>query len=63
MVEAPWSDHQGDPWKSRAKPGRAGPKGWADPRALSFFERGVVEPGLSTLLRLFDALGLSQEVL
>jgi transcriptional regulator with XRE-family HTH domain len=31
--------------------------------ALSFIERGVVEPRLSTLLRLFDALGLSPEVL
>jgi transcriptional regulator with XRE-family HTH domain len=31
--------------------------------ALSFIERGVVEPRLSILLRLFDALGLSKEVL
>jgi transcriptional regulator with XRE-family HTH domain len=31
--------------------------------ALSFIERGLVEPRLSTLLRLFDALGLSPEVL
>jgi transcriptional regulator with XRE-family HTH domain len=31
--------------------------------ALSFIERGVVEPRLSILLRLFDALGLSKKVL
>jgi transcriptional regulator with XRE-family HTH domain len=31
--------------------------------ALSFIERGLVEPRLSTLLQLFDALGLSPEVL